>query len=378
MFTIRSMNSLLTNNSISGAGHPPLNGGLTSKNTGTRRIVVKNKTLLQRESVNNHSAFSEYTRNTAEKKINFTERNISIPSYHSRMFSFQGAESQSLSDKETENPTPSILDELSLIKSSKSFHQNNPSTHSHEISGDAEIISQQDKRGLMVFLGKDNVGEQTLNILGQQIPRIFKNKEPYDILFMNKNVKSDYQKNAKKYIIDELCDVDLKDNDARVAIAAAIKIAYKNNKLLTTSEFNVNTYKKAYILGHGSAGDEHITCGNESLGRSDIVSRMESIGLLGLKDIRLLPCYSADVKKTDSVYSHHSGVDRKQKSLLEHMMTELTKRGHKDIKLTAYNGAGVFISPDKKTPFTHLRAIQHESGELFTPRSNRRVSIKTG
>ncbi|EFJ5688085.1 hypothetical protein A3409_004920, partial [Escherichia coli] len=312
------------------------------------------------------------------KKINLTENSITLTSSRSGTFSFHGTGSQCLSNKEIERPDNSILDELSSIKSRKSFHQNNLSTHGHELSGDAEIISQQDKKGLMVFLGKDNVGEQALNILGQQIPRIFKSKEPYDILFMNKNVKSDYQKNAKKYIIDELRDIDLKDNDARVAIAAAMKIAYKNNKLLTTSEFNVNSYKKVYILGHGSAGDEHITCGNEYLGRSDIVSRMESMGLLGLKDIRLLPCYSADVKKIDSVYSPHSGVDRKQKSLLEHMMTELTKRGHKDIKLTAYNGAGVFISPDKKTPFTHLRAIQHEGGELFTPRSNRRVSIKIG
>lgn len=37
----------------------------------------------------------------------------------------------------------------------------------------------------MVFPGKDGVGEQALNILGQQIPRTLKGKTPYDILFMS-------------------------------------------------------------------------------------------------------------------------------------------------------------------------------------------------
>ncbi|EFC2566866.1 TPA: hypothetical protein ACHKU1_005099 [Escherichia coli] len=378
MFTIRSMNSVLTNDSISGAGQQTLNGGLINGNSCERRIVVKNKTLLQKELTNDYySALGGGIRNTSEK-INFNKNNILFPSVRSRMLSFQGGEPQCLSNQEIEQPSNSILDELSLIKSRVSFHQNNSSTNGSELSGGSGIIFQQDKRGLMAFLGQDNVGEQALNILGQQIPRIFKNKEPYDILFMNKNVKSDYQKNAKKYIIDELHDVDLKNKNVKLAIAAAIKTSYKNNKLLTPSECDVNSYKKVYILGHGSAGDAHITCGNEYLGPRDIVSRMENMGLLALKDIRLLPCYSADVQKTASVYPFHGGVDRKQKSLLEHMATELTNRRYKDIKLTAYNGAGVFISPDKKTPFTHLRAIQHECGELFLPRSKRRVSIKIG
>ena len=68
MFTIRSMNGLLINNSTSGAGHPLLNGGLTSENSCARRIVVKNKTILQKELINNHSAFSGCIRNTSEKK----------------------------------------------------------------------------------------------------------------------------------------------------------------------------------------------------------------------------------------------------------------------------------------------------------------------
>ncbi|EMK8337706.1 hypothetical protein KEQ28_25565 [Escherichia coli] len=62
-------------------------------------------------------------------------------------------------------------------------------------------------------------------------------------------------------------------------------------------EFNINSYKKVYILGHGSAGDNHITYGREYLGGREIISRMESMGLLSMRDIRLIPCYSADAQK---------------------------------------------------------------------------------
>ena len=59
-------------------------------------------------------------------------------------------------------------------------------------------------------------------------------------------------KKAQQYVIDSLSDADLKSKNVNVAIGAAAKTAYKNNRLLTPEEFNVNSYKKVYILGHGS------------------------------------------------------------------------------------------------------------------------------
>ncbi|EPR7471603.1 hypothetical protein ACU8J3_004782, partial [Escherichia coli] len=66
------------------------------------------------------------------------------------------------------------------------------------------------------------------------------------------------------------------------------------------------------------------------------------------------------------------------KSLLEYTASELTSRGYADIKVVGYNGAGVFVSPDKKIPLTHLRALLHNDREIVLPRSDRKVSIKTG
>ncbi|EHR8838035.1 hypothetical protein KUS10_003650, partial [Escherichia coli] len=57
---------------------------------------------------------------------------------------------------------------------------------------------------------------------------------------------------------------------------------------------------------------------------------------------------------------------------------ELTSRGYADIKVVAYNGAGVFVSPDKKIPLTHLRALSHNGREIVLPRSEKKVSVKTG
>ncbi|ENA5518540.1 hypothetical protein ABGK12_004572 [Escherichia coli] len=81
----------------------------------------------------------------------------------------------------------------------------------------------------MVFLGKDGVGEQALNIPGQQIPRTLKGKTPYDILFMSQSVKADYEKKAQQYVVDSLSDADLKSKDVNVAIGAAVKTTYKND-----------------------------------------------------------------------------------------------------------------------------------------------------
>ena len=181
----------------------------------------------------------------------------------------------------------------------------------------------------------------------------------------------------QQYVVDSLSDADLKSKDVNVAIGAAVKTAYKNNRLLTPEEFNVYSYKKVYILGHGCVGDSHITCGSEYLGHREIISRMESVGLLDMRDIRLLPCYSADAQKITSTAPFRSNAGGGM-SLLEYTANELTDRGYTDINVVADNGAGVFVSPDKKVHLTHLRALPHNGREIVLPRSKRKVSVKTG
>ncbi len=371
MFVIRAVSQRVVGDLTSGSGQLTTKGSIS----GARSITLKNNCFLQRNSINpSYSALGRNTPHTAVRKIEVAKTSIAFPSVKERIMAFQAAEQQ-CSNSQTNN---TVLKEPSMIKLNTSLNHPGLLNHKPVSSDSSEITSPQDKKGLMVFLGKENVGEQTLNIIGQQIPRTLKGKEPYDILFLNQSVKTDYEKRAQKYIVDNLNDTDLKSKDVNIAIGAAIKTTYKNNRLLTPEECNVNLYKKVYILGHGSAGDNHITCGSEYLGHSEVISRMESAGLLGLKDIRLLPCYSADAQKITSASPFRSNVGEGRKSLLEYTANELTNRGYAGIKVVAYNGAGVFISPDKKIPLTHLRALPHNGGEIVLARSERKVSIKTG
>ncbi|EFK3963432.1 hypothetical protein ABMO53_004636, partial [Escherichia coli] len=299
--------------------------------------------FLQRNLISpSYSVLGGNTPHTAARRIESAKTSIVFPSVKERIMAFLEAVQQC--SKSQINNT--VLKELLVVKPSASLNYSDVLNHSSVLSVSSETTHPQDKKWLMVFLGKDGVVEQALNILDQQIPRARKGKEPYDILFMNQSVKADYKK-AQQYVIDSLSDADLKSKNVNVAIGAAAKTAYKNNRLLTPEEFNVNSYKKVYILGHGSAGDNHITYGSEYLGHREIISRMKSICLLSIRDIRLLPCYSADTQKITSI-SPFSGNVEEGRCLLEYTANELTNRGYTDIKVVAYNSVGVFVSPDKK------------------------------
>lgn len=104
---------------------------------------------------------------------------------------------------------------------------------------------------------------------------------------------------------------------------------------------------------------------------------MKSMGLLSIRDIRLLPCYSADAQKITST-SPFSGNAEEGRCLLEYTENELTNRGYTDINVATYNGVGVFVSPDKKIPLTHSRALSYNGREIVLPGSERKVSIKIG
>ncbi|EHW5945965.1 hypothetical protein [Escherichia coli] len=371
MFIVRTV-SQGTGGLISGLGQQTTKGEFFV--CGGRSITVKSNCSLQRNLISpSYPALGGNAPHAAARKIEATKTSITFPSVKERAMAFQ-AVAQKHSNTQERN---TLSKELSVVKQSSSLNHSGVLNHDPVLSVSSKTIPHQDKKGVMVFLGKEGVGEQALNILGQQIPRTLKGKEPYDILFISQSTKADYEKKAQQYVIDSLSDADLKSKDVNVAIGAAVKTAYKNNRLLTPEEFNVDSYKKVYILGHGSAGDNHITCGSEYLGHREIISRMESVGLLGMRDIRLLPCYSADAQKITSTSPFRSNAEGGM-SLLEYTANELTDRGYTDIKVVAYNGAGVFVSPDKKVPLTHLRALPHNGREIVLPRSERKVSVKTG
>ncbi len=165
------------------------------------------------------------TPHTTARKIEVAKTSIAFPSVKERIMAFQEAVQQ-CSNSPINNTT---LKELSVVKVSSSLNHSGVLNHSSVLSVSSETTPPQNKEGLMVFLGKDGVGEQALNILGQQIPRTLKGKAPYDILFMSQSVKADYEKKAQQYVVDSLSDADLKSKNVNVAIGAAVKTTYKND-----------------------------------------------------------------------------------------------------------------------------------------------------
>ncbi|HFK4695235.1 TPA: hypothetical protein ACG0PI_004777, partial [Escherichia coli] len=215
-------------------------GQLATKGGGS--VAVKSNCFLQRNLIApSYSALGGNTPHTTARKIEVAKTSIAFPSVKEKIMAFQEAVQQ-CSNSPINNTT---LKELSVVKVSTSLNHSGVLNHSSVLSVSSETTPPQDKKGLMVFLGKDGVGEQALNILGQQIPRTLKGKAPYDILFMSQSVKVDYEKKAQQYVVDSLSDADLKSKNVNVAIGAAVKTTYKNNRLLTPEELDINSYKKS-------------------------------------------------------------------------------------------------------------------------------------
>ncbi|EBA6038890.1 secretion protein EspS, partial [Salmonella enterica] len=64
------------------------------------------------------------------------------------------------------------------------------------MSNDRKISVIPEKEGLLVFLGKRNVKNYTLHVLGQNLPRVFSGKPLYDLLFITPDIKQEFD-NAK-------------------------------------------------------------------------------------------------------------------------------------------------------------------------------------
>lgn len=217
----------------------------------------------------------------------------------------------------------------------------------------------------LLFLGKEGVGEDALNIIGQQIPRVLTSKKMYDIVFYNRFSMEDFASKLKAMLPKQTITT-IASNDSAVAVAAMI--ALQTTTLKTIEETDFSQYKKIYILGHGNAGVHSLKFGPELLSVDEVISRLVDGNVLKVKDIRLTSCSSADKEKicsfTDDKTQEGDGLLSKimsflkgnKISFLDKFIESLEDKGYDNIKVSGYHGMGAFYT-GKSLPFTHLRSI---------------------
>ncbi|EHJ4094690.1 OspB [Escherichia fergusonii] len=217
----------------------------------------------------------------------------------------------------------------------------------------------------LLFLGKEGVGEDALHIIGQQIPRVFKSKKMYDIVFYNRFSMEDFASKLKAMLPKQTITTIASDDSA---VTVAAMIALQKTTLKTIEETDFSQYKKIYILGHGTAGGHSLIFGPELLNVDEVISRLVDGNVLKVKDIRLTSCGSADKEKicsfTDDKTQEGDGLLSKimsflkgnKMSFLDKFIESLEDKGHDNIKVSGYHGVGVFYT-GKSLPFTHLRSI---------------------
>ncbi|EFA4879916.1 OspB [Escherichia coli] len=217
----------------------------------------------------------------------------------------------------------------------------------------------------LLFLGKEGVGEDALNIIGQQIPRVLTSKKMYDIVFYNRFSMEDFASKLKAMLPKQTITT-IASNDSAVTVAAMI--ALQTTTLKTIEETDFSQYKKIYILGHGNAGGHSLKFGPELLSVDEVISRLVDGNVLKVKDIRLTSCSSADKEKicsfTDDKTQEGDGLLSKimsflkgnKISFLDKFIESLEDKGYDNIRVSGYHGMGAFYA-GKSLPFTHLRSI---------------------
>ncbi|ARR51732.1 hypothetical protein ETN89_21035 (plasmid) [Photobacterium damselae subsp. damselae] len=242
-----------------------------------------------------------------------------------------------------------------------------------------DIISvTQHKEAAMLILSENGIEKDFVNIIGQNIPRIIKNKKAYDIIFKDKK-----QQQIIEDMFNPLSQMDLKkgalnNNDV---IENSIKILAKSQRCFYIRQVDLSQYNKLYILGHGSAGNSKILSGNTIVNSEELVTFLEKSNILkSIKDIRLTSCGSADCFKLPSIKKEDVEKSReilnksdKGTSLLTSISTLLWKQGYTDIRISGYHGQGVFGKESDTEPVSyHLR-----SAEIPAKITQRRSVLRT-
>lgn len=222
----------------------------------------------------------------------------------------------------------------------------------------------------MLVLGSSGVGKDRLNILGQQLPRILKRKDPYTIAFLYKDAKKCFEESIK-----EIKSINIDNNhlmgpkfSSDLIVEALVSDAAKIQKNVVINELDLTEYTKVYVSGHGSAGVGVIKSGEQYFSVEDIVNLLEKNGILSaIKDIRFVSCQSADKRAPASMSDKdiqeancdkgffRSVIFGKEKSLIEQISDEIWSRGYSDVSVSGYHGKGVFYDGEN-IPVDHIRS----------------------
>ncbi|HGZ6746076.1 TPA: OspB protein [Vibrio parahaemolyticus] len=225
-------------------------------------------------------------------------------------------------------------------------------------------------KSLMLVLGSSGFGKDRLNILGQQLPRVLKRKEPYTAAFLNNNAKKCFEESIK-----DIKRINIDNNhlmgpkvSSDLIVEALVSDAAKIQKNVVINELDLTEYTKVYVLGHGSAGVGVIKSGEQYFNVEDIVNLLEKNGILStIKDIRFVSCQSADKRAPVSMSDKdiqeancdkgmlHRAIFGTGKSLIDLISSEIWSRGYSDISVSGYHGNGVFYD-GKNIPLEHIRS----------------------
>ncbi|HEB1803505.1 TPA: secretion protein EspS [Escherichia albertii] len=255
-------------------------------------------------------------------------------------------------------------------------------------TGERKIETAPEKEGLLVFLGEKGVGNYTMNILGQNVPRATTGKKTYDILFLNETTKNDFDKKKAEFIFPGADRRYLQLPDPDVAAATAISLSAMEMKTILPKDLTREKYGKIYLLGDGTAGRAALKCGDDILSPEDIVDRIAEHSLHEIGNIRLTSCHSANITKPQDFSPEEiekstksnsgwlaSALFGQKRSLAEHVYAEFESRGI-NVSIFGYHGTGVFYVPEHGKPTTHLRSTTvPATPEQTVRRSDYRVSF---
>ncbi len=240
----------------------------------------------------------------------------------------------------------------------------------------------------MLIIGKERISKDTMNILGQQLPRVLNSKTPYPVAFLHDNAKVNFEKSIETYKEAHTEEITHGERDKSLSNSRIIGYAFcrlaKIQENVLLDNVNLNSVGKLYILGHGSAGIGYIKSGEQIFNIKEIVDILESKGILDtVKDLRFTSCNSADVSPPKSmspedIDAANSGtgiIFGEKMSFIDLISNDIWERGYTDVKVSGYHGDGIFYN-SKDLPLTHLRSSSKQASDAVK-REHVRVTLRS-
>lgn len=220
-------------------------------------------------------------------------------------------------------PNFSIKPMVSMKLSNSDNYQVNAFTNSIKSIQNKKL----EKVGAILVLGKDNISRDSINLLGQQVPRVLSGKTPYPVMFLNENAKNEF-----KSSITSLCKITSSNNceSTDEVVGKALVTAAKSQINLSMEDAKLESFRKIYITGHGSSGMPYIYSGDSKFSIKDIVDLLEKNKILdNIKDIRLTCCNSADKREIRNLSQESIELANRDSSFLENLVYGEKKIAHR-------------------------------------------------